>query len=72
MIEVAPPTWTLFAIPTPPATIKAPVVLEDDSVVSCVVTAPVKVGPAVQLNTPDPLFCNIAELAPCALGNVTL
>ena len=50
----------------------APVSLLVDCVVSCIVRAPVNVGAAVQLNTPEPLFCNIAELAPCAFGKVTL
>jgi hypothetical protein len=41
-----PPTYTPFAIPTPPETIKVPVELELASVVSVTDTAPLDVSPA--------------------------
>ena len=43
-IDIPSPTVKLLAIPTPPDTIKAPVVDDVDSVVSLTVRAPVEVA----------------------------
>ena len=55
-IETAAPTVTLFSIPTPPSTIKAPVSLVVESVVSDIVIGPTSVPLVIQLKLPLPSF----------------
>jgi hypothetical protein len=65
--ETLVPTYSFLATPKPPAVLKAPVVEEEESVVSVPtnvgrVTVPVKVGDAAKTKAPLPVSSVIAEL----------